>query len=148
MREELFFVEYIGESMNTVLGHPKGRFVYAGIKKKVGEAMQVAGVQHIEPFERPIEIWYYPLVTRLKSGHISKSFDCLNFGITYKTIEDWLVKFGKLEDDSREFVYGAHMMRAQLAKDDRAGIMVKINELEVNPFPKQSPLELPEQAVF
>ena len=130
MREERFFVPSIGDSLNTIVGHPKGSFVYKGIKRTVGTAMQFAGAQRLKPFHTPVEFWFYPKVVRGKSGQISKKFDCLNFGITLKIIEDWLVKFGVLKDDNRDWVYGAHCMRCELAEDGVEGILVVMREVE------------------
>jgi len=125
-----FFVEELGESLNILFGHPKSRFIYSGVRKKVGLAMQIAGVQHIEPFIKPVNIWFFPRVIRGKSGHILKQFDAGNFGATNKIIEDWLVKMGKIRNDTPDCVYGSHAMRPQVAMDGRPGIWVAIQEVE------------------
>ncbi len=134
--------------MNHLLGHPQGRFVYQGEKKKIGLAMQYAGVQHLAPFERPVDLWFFPRVIYNKSGRIPKMYDCVNFGPTCKSIEDWLVKFGKLRNDSREYVWGCHTLRAELAEDGIPGMALVITEQDGEPFPIQAELELEQPAPF
>lgn len=136
-RTERFFVEFIGPSINAVMGAKSkktrkwlGVGLYIGAKKAIGNAMVAAGVKHIEPFTKPVELWFFPQVAAGASGHISKAFDCLNFGISYKIIEDWLVKFGKIRDDNRDCVHGAHSMRSEIAPDGLVGIWVVACEVE------------------
>ena len=140
MRTERFFVEFIGSSLNAIVGHPKGAMIYRGEKKKIGLYMQAAGVQHVEAFERPVEIWFRPMVVRGKSGRMLKQYDCLNFGITYKIIEDWLVKLGVIRDDNPEYVHGSHMLRCLEAQDGRPGIWVEVREVEGPLLPTQENL--------
>jgi hypothetical protein len=149
MREERIFIPYIGLSLNVLLGHPKGRFVYSGEKKRLGDAMTYAGINRIKPFDKPIEIWFFPLVVPNKSGHIPKAFDCLNFGVSYKILEDWLVKCGILKNDTREFVYAAHNMRSDLAPDGIAGIWMVMREVEGSlSFGLQDDMNFPDPPLF
>lgn len=142
-RTEQFFVECLGESLNILFGHPKGHFVYKSVKKKVGLAMQVAGVQHLEPFIKPVHLWFFPHVMRGKSGHILKEFDAGNFGATNKIIEDWLVKLGKIRNDTPDVVFGCHAMAPRLAEDGFPGIMVLVREVEgAAPLGYQESMEL------
>lgn len=135
--------------MNHILGHPKGRFVYAGEKRSFGDAIGNAGVRTLEPFHKPIELWFFPRVVVGKLGSISKTFDCLNFGISYKILEDWLVKCKVIYDDNRDCVYGAHCMRSELAEDGRVGIWMVIREVEsATAIGYQEELVLPVQPEF
>lgn len=131
MRVERLFIEYLGMSLNQMRAHPKARGVYIGERKKIGDALMYAGVKQIAQFTHPIDIWYFPQVVVGKSGRISKQFDCINFGITYKCIEDWLVKFGVLVNDDRDWVYAVHCGRSELADDGIPGIRIGLIELDV-----------------
>lgn len=146
MRREEIFVEYLPPTMNRVIGAPKGRFLHMGAKRKAGDALMVAGAQHIEPFCRPVEIWYFPMVTRGKSGRMLKEHDTLNYTLGYKVIEDCLVNLGVLPDDSRDWVYGAHCMRPEPADDGVPGIRVVIQEVDGQSVGVQAGMELREAA--
>lgn len=149
VRTEEFFVPEIGQSLNAIIGHPKGHHIYRGLKKKVQRAMEDAGVPLLDPFVRPVELDFYPKVIRGPSGHISKAYDCLNFGITYKIIEDQLVKMGKLTDDNRDWVYCSRNHRAELAPDMIEGIIVVVTEVEdAAAIGVQNALQLIEQSPF
>lgn len=144
MREESFFVEFIGPSFNAIMGAKSktgkslGVGLYIGAKKKVGDALVVAGVKHIAAFTKPVEIWYFP---RVAGSAGRKEYDCLNFSITYKLIEDWLVKFKVITDDNRDWVHWAHLGRPEIAEDGIPGIRVVVRELDA-PSQWQDSLEL------
>ena len=148
-RTETFFVEALGESLNVLFGHPKSHFIYQSVKRKVGEAMQVAGVQHLEPFIRPVHLWFFPQVMRGKSGHILKQFDAGNFGATNKIIEDWLVKLGKIRNDTPDCVFGCHAIAPRVAEDGFPGIWVVVREArEAAPLGYQESMDLIEPPAF
>lgn len=148
MRTEELFVAEIGDSLNSIIGHPKGHFVYKGLKRRVQKAMEAAGADLMEPFTRPVILEFYPKVVRGPSGQVSKQYDCLNFGITLKIIEDHLVRFGIITDDNRDWVHGAFCHRAELAHDGIEGIRVTITETEASTIGVQNALDLIEQAPF
>ena len=150
MRREELFVEYLGPSLNAVLGAKSkktgkhvGVGLYIGAKKAAGNALLVAGVKHIEPFCRPVELWFYPRV-EVNAGR--KEYDCLNFGIVYKILEDWLVKTGVIGDDNREWVRGAHCMRSEPAPDGVPGILVVIQEVDAPAIGHQADISWNEPA--
>lgn len=143
VRTEEFFVAHIGVSLNAIIGHPKGHHIYRGLKTQMRRAMQDAGVETLEPFIRPVMLDFWPRVTRGKSGHISKAYDCLNFGITLKIIEDQMVRMGVIADDNRDWVHGITCHRSELADDGIEGILVRVSEVEGAPaLGVQSALDL------
>ena len=100
-----FFIPFIADSLNALLGNPKGHLIYRNQKKKMIEAMVFSGIkQKVQPFYNPVTLTYTPHVARNKTGHVPKAFDTINFAPTYKSIEDRLVNFGILKDDTRDFV--------------------------------------------
>lgn len=143
MRTEEFFVAHIGVSLNSIIGHPKGHHVYRGLKGQLRKAMHAAGVDLIEPFVRPVTLDFWPKVVRGPSGHISKAYDCLNFGITLKIIEDQMVRMGVITNDDRDWVHGITCHRSELADDGIEGIVVRLTEVEGAPaLGVQSALDL------
>ncbi len=140
-------MEFIGETLNQIIGHPKGHHVYRGQKKRIGEELMVAGINHLPTFDRPVEIWWQPRVPGMKSsGKVSKQYDSLNFSVTYKIIEDWLVKCGVLRDDDAGSVYANHCLAAKVGK---LGIEVRIVAVaNAVPFGVQPVLDLSEVPAF
>ena len=128
MRDASFFVECIGESLNSIIGHPKGHLVHRSMKKKVASAMLVSGVHRLEPFTTSVEFHFTPRITRSKSGKLLKKFDAINFATTYKAIEDCFVQAGLLPDDSPTWVDAVHCYKP--IEGDPAGILVIVRESE------------------
>lgn len=148
MREERFFIEHIGDSLNVILGHPKGHHIYRGSKKKIGQCVMVAGAHHLAPFTRPIEFWFRPRVAPGHNGRIAKAYDAVNFACTYKAIEDTLVQAGVLANDNPEWVHAVHCLRAEPAMDGIPGIEVVIREVDAPAIGRQEGLELEEAPAF
>lgn len=148
LRTETLFVECLGESVNALVGHPQSGFVYGGLKRKMGNALLAAGVNLLDPFTKPVMIAFLPKVPKPKrGGKVPKAFDCLNFAISAKIIEDWLVKFGKIKDDRREYVKGAFCAAAEIVDGD-PGILVVIREVEGETIGWQEGFSFSEKAAF
>jgi hypothetical protein len=132
MRSSEIFIPIHGQSMNALLGHPKGAQVYRGLKKKIGEQMIFAGLKRkVHPFVNPVTLSYFPKVCAGPTGRIRKDFDSLNFAVTYKIMEDKLVKFGILKDDRREFVRGSFCHSPEVVERvEDSGILLVIQEVD------------------
>lgn len=149
MREERFFIETVGESLNSIIGHPKGHLIHRSMKRKVAKAVEACGVRHMEKFATPVEIWFFPFVTRGRSGRMLKRYDAINFATSYKAIEDCLVQAGILEDDSPDWVQSVHCMAAQPAGHRDPGVWVVVREAGQMPqILDQQELELPSEPAF
>ena len=125
-----FFVNHISPSLNTFSGHPKSAAMYGGEKKKILKAMMLAGVERrMEVMTSPVTLAYHPQVTvNPRTKRILKGYDSINFAMTYKIIEDYLVKFGKLKDDRSAYVR-ASICHAPVVTDQLPGVRVVVTAI-------------------
>ena len=96
-RVEEIRIPWIGGSMNTI---------WAGVLWSKRNAMKDDGakacmvaMRNIKPFSNPVRLEFRPVV-----GKGRRSYDVSNYALTNKVIEDCLVKFKILEDDTPKFV--------------------------------------------
>ena len=135
-RRESFFVPYLGKSVNEMT-RGKASWLYYAEKKKVEKAAMVAGMHHVALFERPVVIALFPQL-----GPKRRKFDCSNYGVTLKLIEDQLVRCNVLRDDSSEYVKGIYIGAAVRAPDGVEGMQVVIEETHGDLPAQQIPLDL------
>ena len=139
-----FFVPYVCPSLNQLLGHPKGHLLYSSKKKHLLKAMIASGVKRImPPVDCPVTLHYEPVIQVDPGRHRSlKSkgvFDSINYAVTYKMIEDRLVKFGLLKDDTHEYVRASVCNAAVIVDEGLTGINVCV-ELHDDDIAIQTPL--------
>jgi len=124
-RVEIIRIGWIGPSMNTI---------WAGIhwskRKKSKDAGLKAchvAMRNIMPFDCPVKLEFNYIV-----GKGKRMYDVSNYALTGKVIEDSLVKFSILEDDTPE-----HVVRITMNKPTRGPksiTIVKITEVESKPI--------------
>lgn len=97
-RKLILDIPWVGPSMNAIWAGKHWSYrqnVAIEGHKAVKIAIKQAG--KVEPFTTPVDIHYEPYVK-------GRGFDTSNYAVTCKAIEDGLVEFDVLEDDTPKFV--------------------------------------------
>ena len=146
MRRVEIFIPYLGETLNTLIFHEKGNWIYKGGKSKAATACAVARVDAIDPFIKPVVLSFWPHVSPRR-----RKLDVTNYAATTKMIEDCLVDAGVLRNDTSEFVKGVYLGEPRkVDKIEIEGMVVCIHELDLDTIPEQHglPLEIVEELPF
>jgi len=102
-RVEIIEILWVGPSLNDILRANWRR--YGEAKKAAKHACHVA-MRNIKPFTVPVRLEFSHVMGRNARRQQLPLYDCCNYGITNKIIEDILVSFKILEDDRCKFVVG------------------------------------------
>lgn len=104
MRTETIIIPWVGPTLNKI---------WAGIH--YGQRVRIAKQAHliccsvmkgIKPFTTPVHLEF-----TATAGPKQRSFDCSNYAISNKLIEDSLILAGIIEDDSIKFVHSVTSLR-------------------------------------
>lgn len=101
-------VPWIGPSMNTICNSRHWSH-YNKAKKAGGVACHIV-MRNIPPFTTPVKLEFMAIVKHNKSNPELFMYDCSNYALTNKIIEDCLVRFKILEDDTRKYVVGVNTL--------------------------------------
>ncbi len=97
-RSEIVFIEWVGPTLNRVL-HGLCQYKREEMKEAAFEACCQTFRVRMEPFTGPVDLVF---TAQIPEGE--DPYDCTNYGITNKVIEDILVRFDILPDDGPEVV--------------------------------------------
>ena len=114
-RVETIIIPYVGPTLNKI---------WAGInhweRTKLGNeahALCKSAMKDIKPFNLPVHLEFTPTLGRVKGkrGKLRQktAFDCSNYAISNKLIEDALIVAGIIENDSPKFVHSVKTCRPE-----------------------------------
>lgn len=97
-RREMAFVPCTHKSTNTIYAGKHFRERKKD-KEHIVDHFSTSPARKIKPFDKPVNLKFIPVI-----GKGVKGFDSSNYSYGAKMLEDCLVKFGILEDDTNKFV--------------------------------------------
>jgi len=103
-RVEVIRINWVGPSMNTICN--SRHWSLYNEAKKVALSICSIDMKGIRPFDTPVRLEFSHTIGKNYAGRQMRLFDCSNYAVTNKAIEDCLVKLGIIKNDNVEFVVG------------------------------------------
>lgn len=127
----------VGESGNSVVWAKGSQFVYRRLKDRLRKALLTCRPQKIPTFRRPVALTWRPML-----GPGRRKFDCGNYWLTAKIVEDLLVECHVLRGDSTDFVVRQTIEAPIRAENGRERMVLTIEEQDLPEIPEELELAL------
>lgn len=124
VRREMAFVPCTHKSTNTIYAGKHFRERNRD-KENIADHFSTSPARRIKPFTKPVNLKFVPVISKGV-----KSFDTSNYSYGAKMIEDCLVKYGVLQDDTNKHVKNVELMPP--VRGAFSGFLVIITEQSID----------------
>lgn len=124
VRREMAFVPCTHVSTNTIYS---GKHFRERKKDKeyIADHFSLSPARRIKPFNKPVNLKFIPVI-----GKGVRAFDSSNYSYGAKMLEDCLVKYGILEDDTNKFVKSFELNPP--VRGQHSGYLIVITEQSID----------------